>query len=243
MDNRRGLLWIQGLSWWHSGKGRPTCQCRRGKRGRFDPRVGKIRWSRKWKPTPVFLPGKSHGQRSLLGYRQQGRKESNVTEHTNVSTGVYAEDSTWRASRRWRAGPTRKNWKCMLKFQTKLLDSFLLNWSLLPVPVSLLWEHGPTARSRCGSRRAPGQLATPALDGVSLNNISCLVQVAWVVKHPLANEGDVRDMGSIPGLGRSPREGNGCPLQYSCLENSMDRGAWRATVHGVAKKSDLTEVT
>ena len=43
------------------------------------------------------------------------------------------------------------------------------------------------------------------------------------------------DPGSIPGLGRSPGEGNGNPLQNSCLENSMDRGAWRATVHGVAK--------
>ena len=44
-----------------------------------------------------------------------------------------------------------------------------------------------------------------------------------------------RDPGSIPGLGRSPGEGNGNPLQYSCLENSMDRGAWQATVHGVTK--------
>ena len=46
---------------------------------------------------------------------------------------------------------------------------------------------------------------------------------------------DVRDAGLIPGLGRSPGEGNGNPLQYSCLENFMDRGAWRAAVHGVAK--------
>ena len=44
---------------------------------------------------------------------------------------------------------------------------------------------------------------------------------------------------SIPGLGRFPREGNGTLLQYSCLENSMDRGAWRATVHGVEKESDM----
>ena len=43
------------------------------------------------------------------------------------------------------------------------------------------------------------------------------------------------DLGSIPGLGRSPGEGNGNPLQYSCLENPMDGGAWRATVHGVTK--------
>ena len=53
-----------------------------------------------------------------------------------------------------------------------------------------------------------------------------------VVKNPPAN---ARDEGSIPGLGRSPGEGNGYPLQYSCLENPMDRGAWRATVHGVTK--------
>ena len=46
---------------------------------------------------------------------------------------------------------------------------------------------------------------------------------------------NVGDLGSIPGLGRSPGEGNGNPLQYSCLENPMDRGAWRATVHGVVK--------
>ena len=44
-----------------------------------------------------------------------------------------------------------------------------------------------------------------------------------------------QDMGSIPGLGRSPGEGNGNSLQYSCLGNSMERGTWRATVHGVAK--------
>ena len=43
------------------------------------------------------------------------------------------------------------------------------------------------------------------------------------------------DLGSVPGLGRSPGEGNGNPVQYSCLENSMDRGAWQAIVHGVAK--------
>ena len=50
-----------------------------------------------------------------------------------------------------------------------------------------------------------------------------------------ANEGDVRDVGSIPGSGRSPGGGDGNPLQPSCLENPMDRGAWRATVHGVAE--------
>ena len=56
-----------------------------------------------------------------------------------------------------------------------------------------------------------------------------------VVKNPQASAEDVGNVGSIPGLGRSPGQGNGNPLQYSCLENSMDRGGWRATVHGVAK--------
>ena len=60
-------------------------------------------------------------------------------------------------------------------------------------------------------------------------------QVALVVKNPAANAGDVRDAGSIPGSGRSPGGGHGHPPQYSCLENSMDRGAWRATVHGVTR--------
>ena len=58
-----------------------------------------------------------------------------------------------------------------------------------------------------------------------------------VVKNMLANAGD---SGSILGSGRSPREGNGNPLQYSCLENPVDRGAWWATVHGTAKEKDVT---
>ena len=59
-----------------------------------------------------------------------------------------------------------------------------------------------------------------------------------VVKNPSANAGD---MGSIPESGRSLGEGHGNPLQYSCLENPMDRGAWWATVHRVTKESDSTD--
>ena len=60
-------------------------------------------------------------------------------------------------------------------------------------------------------------------------------QVELGVKNTPAKAGDARDVGSIPGSGRSPGEGNGYPLQYSCLANSMGRGAWRATEHGAAK--------
>ena len=63
-----------------------------------------------------------------------------------------------------------------------------------------------------------------------------------MVKNPPASVGDVRSAGLIPELGRSPGGGHGNPLWYSCLENPMDRGAWRATVHRVAEP-DVTEVT
>ena len=60
-------------------------------------------------------------------------------------------------------------------------------------------------------------------------------QVVLVEKTPPADAGEIRDAGSIPRLGRSPGGENSNPLQYSCLENPMDRGAWRAIVHGVIK--------
>ena len=56
-----------------------------------------------------------------------------------------------------------------------------------------------------------------------------------MVKNPPANAADIKDSGSIPGLGRSPGGKNGYLLQYSCLEYPMDRGVWKATVHGLAK--------
>ena len=60
-------------------------------------------------------------------------------------------------------------------------------------------------------------------------------QMAQLVKNPFANAGDTGDTGSIPGSGRSPGGGNGSPLQYSYLENPMNRGAWWATARGMAK--------
>ena len=59
--------------------------------------------------------------------------------------------------------------------------------------------------------------------------------MALVIKNPPASAGDIKDVGSIPGFGRSPGGGHGNPLQDSCLENPMDRGAQQATVHGVTK--------
>ena len=61
-----------------------------------------------------------------------------------------------------------------------------------------------------------------------------------MVKNLTANAGDIRDKGLTPGLGRSPEGGHGNTLQYSCLENLMDRGAWWAPVYGVTKELDMT---
>ena len=112
-------LYIFGLHWWC--RGQSIClQCGR-LRYRFDPWVGKIPWRRKWQPTPVLLPGKFHGRRSLVGYSPWGHKESDTTERLHFTSYIYS------------------------------------------------------------------------------------------------------------------REGNGNRLQHSCLENSMDRGTWWATVHGVTE--------
>ena len=62
-----------------------------------------------------------------------------------------------------------------------------------------------------------------------------------MVKNQPASSADARDLGLIPGWGRSPGEGNGNPLQYSCLENPMDRGAWQATVPWGHKETNMTE--
>ena len=74
-----------GLPRWHSGK-ESACQCRRHKRHGFNPWVRMIPWRRKWQPTPVLLPGKFHGQRSLAGYSPQGHKELDGIDHTHAHT-------------------------------------------------------------------------------------------------------------------------------------------------------------
>ena len=66
-------------------------------------------------------------------------------------------------------------------------------------------------------------------------------QVAQMIKNLPANAEDARYAGSVSGSGTSPAEGNGNPLQYSCLENPMDRGGWQSTVHGGRTESDTTE--
>ena len=131
-------------------------------RARFDPWVRKIPWKRKWQPTPVLLPERPHGWRSLVGYSPWGRKELDMAERLHFH---FSQKQAYRLS---------------------------------PSP--------PTGLSGC-------------LNG----------------KESTCHAGDAGDQSSIPGSGRSPGEGNGNSLQYSCLGNPTDRGAWQATVLGVTK--------
>ena len=96
-------------------------------------------------------------------------------------------------------------------------------------------------RTAWGTYLGEGRLIREAgremvLSGKTLQNSYVLCMLwASLVAQTVKNACNVGDPGSIPGLARSPGGGNGNPLQYSCLENSMDRGAWQAIVHGVAK--------
>ena len=132
------------------------------------PWVGRIPWKRAWQPTPVFFPGKSHGQRSLLGYGC-GVAQSIITEATE-----YA---------------------CMPKGPITCFPLWIPNsciyWSNFPLEISPI-----------------------------------LYKIYFGGSEVKASASNVGDLGLIPGSGRSPGEGNGNPLQYSCLENPMDGEAW-----------------
>ena len=77
--------------------GKKSVQYRCHRRLEFDPWVGKIPWRRKWQPTPVLLPGKSHGQRSLVDYISWGRKESDTTEHTSTHVFFFMVSERWES--------------------------------------------------------------------------------------------------------------------------------------------------
>ena len=97
--------WNLGLTRWFSGK-ESACQCRTHRTRGSDPWVGKILWRRNWKPTPVFLPGKSHEQRNLVGYSRWGHKEPDMTEHVRMEPQVEENKNDMirdERQRRWQA--------------------------------------------------------------------------------------------------------------------------------------------
>ena len=161
-----------------------------------------VYWRRQWHPTPVLLPGKSHGWRSLEGWSPWGRWGSDTTERIpfHFSLSCIGEGT---------GNP----------LQCSCLEN--------PRDVGAWWA------AIYGVAQSQTQLKW--LSSSSSNLVYRASQMSLMVKNLPANAGDIRDVGSIPGLGRSPGRGHGNPLQYSCLENPMDREAWQATVLGVTK--------
>ena len=118
-----------------SGK-EPVCQCRRLKRHGFDPWVGKIRWSRKWQPTTVFLPGKFHGQRSLAGYSPWGHKESDTTKHACMHTRVRTHANTHTHTHR----ALTVRWKWKWKSSCSVVSHSLWPHGLQPTRLLCPWN-------------------------------------------------------------------------------------------------------
>ena len=109
------IYWQDRASQVAIGGKEPTCQCRKHKRHGFDPWFGKIPWRREWQPTPVFLTGESHGQRSMANYSPQGRKESDMIEATQHA---YLQDKDSRISTQKRLVTPQGSWE--LTFQNIL---------------------------------------------------------------------------------------------------------------------------
>ena len=122
----------------------------------------------------------------------------------------------------------------------EILHARILEWVAIPFTKGSTWLRDQTWLSYIARQilYCPSQTHTDEFQNGFASNYVLIwaSQVALVVKNPPANSGNTRHSGSIPGLGRSPGGGQGNSLQYSCLENSMDRGVWQATVHGVTPR-------
>ena len=159
---------------------------------------------RQWHPTSVFLPGKSHGQRSLVGYSPWGRWELDTTEWLHFHFhALEKEMATHSSVLAWRIPGTGEP----SRLPSMRSHGVRHDWSDLAAAAAALFCY---------------QLHSYTVSLASL--------VAQIVKNlPAMQETRVQSLGW-----EDAGEGNGNPLQYSCLDNPMDRGAWQATVHGVA---------
>ena len=168
-------------------------------------------------PTPVFLPGKLHGQRSLVGCSPWGHKESDMTKHM-AGSNLHNSQLDSVPSTVYILNHLVLKQLCREDTITLVLQmrkQRQRGW-VMPTVTQHKQQSGFNSQ-RPGFRVCALCDRAPLPLKVYLN----LFNQPWARK--------------IPGPGRSPGEGNGNPLQYSGLENSVDRGAWRATIHGVTK--------
>ena len=127
------------------------------------------------------------------------------------------------------------SWLCL---ETLVILGLTLYHADVQLPLGRRSDNSGVPIQLCGSLVSNIPWCSPIFIGRKIQVEECLEQVSGggsVVKNLHANAGDAGDVGSIPGLGRSPEGGDGKPLQYSCLEISMDRGSWWETVDGVSK--------
>ena len=186
-------------------------------------------WRRQWQPTLVLLPGKSHWQRSLVGCSPWGHQQLDTTErlHFHFSLSCIGEGNGnplqcsclenprdggawWAAVYGVAQSRTRPKW---------LSSSKGLFTCRNHQPPGTGRQDFKWWKQRCARDR---DLTGGFLGSSAVNNLP-------------ADAGDTEDVGSNPGLERSSGRGHINPLQYSCLESPMGRGAWRATVQGVTK--------
>ena len=138
-----------GLPRWFSGK-ESACQCRRCW---FDPWIGKIPWRRRWQPPSLFLPGRSHGQRSLAGYRSWGRKERDLTEYTHTHTHTHTHTLS--------TAPPTPCCCCSGQFpplRFLVTPALSLSWpssQLLPFPVLILGDSRSASGQKTGDPQFP----------------------------------------------------------------------------------------
>ena len=159
---------------------KPTCQCRRHRRCRFYP------WSRKWQPTPVLLPGESHGQRNLAGYNPWGCKESNLTEHALKGPSLSLAVSSGFLARVSCPSPwiSRTTWDISISLKTTqtfdICESYFSHFpssSSGPKPNSralILWQS--TGGAHTAFRRTPqGCLHLPTMVGLQTTLTSLFI--------------------------------------------------------------------
>ena len=119
-----------------------ACQHRRPRRCGFDPWVRKITWRRKWQPDPVFLPGKSHGQRSLVGYSPWGRKEVDMTEHPpHTHTHTHAHNLKESPPAILVSSFSQSQWRTQTVSHRVPLPSLVYNMSILTILSTYVWNH------------------------------------------------------------------------------------------------------